>query len=151
MIPALFLPDVERTLGCVGPDEVEIADHKLQHGGLERIVQVRPGVTPSHERQDLQRRSIILRARPSGEIEGSIWIDAGFAQHRPAEHGRELVIGSYVLQEGGLNLLPETRVANKLPPVQFAQGSVEVDKLAEALDGGLLLKSLGLRYAQTRR
>ena len=54
MIPALFLPDVERTLGCVRPDEVEIADHEIQHGGLERFVQVRLRVTPPRKRKDLQ-------------------------------------------------------------------------------------------------
>src|ERR1700689_3655102 len=118
------------------------------HGGLKRVINVRLRVTPSCERQDLKRRSIVLGPRPSGKIEGSIWIDTGFTQHRPAEDGRQLVIGSYILQKGGLNLLLQTRVANKLPPVQFAQRSIKVDKLAEAFDGGLLLESLGLRYAQ---
>ena len=84
MISAVFLPNVERTLGCVGSDEVEIVDHKLQHGGLERVVQVGAPVAPSCERQDLKSRSIILRARPSCKIESSIWIDARFAEHRAA-------------------------------------------------------------------
>src|ERR1700722_15404576 len=149
MIPALFLPDVERTLGCVGLREIKIAHHKIQHRGLERVVQVRARVTPPRERQDLQRRSIVLRPRPLGEIEGSIWIDAGFTQHRLAEDRRQLVIGSYVLQERGLNLFPEAPPTSKLAPVQFAQRLMEVDKLTQTFDGGLLLKSLGWRYAQS--
>ena len=69
----------------------------------------------------MKRRAIILGARPSGEIEGSVWIDAGFGQHRAAEHGRDLVIGPHILQEGGLNLFPEMRPTNELPPVELAQ------------------------------
>ena len=151
MISGLFLPDVERMLGCVGPDEVEIADHKIQHGGLERIVQVRARVTPPRERQDLQRRSIILRARPSGEIEGSIWIDAGISQHRVAKDRGDLIVGPHILQEGALNLFSEAPPMNKRASVQLAERLVEVDKLAQALDGNLRLEPLEHQRPATHR
>ena len=106
------------------------------------------GVPPPRERKDLKRRPIILRARPSGEIERSVRIDAGFRQHRVAEDRRDLVVGPHILQEGGLNLLPETPLAKKLAPVQIAQRSAEIDKLAQTLDGDLPLEPLGLRHAQ---
>ena len=151
MISGLLLPDVERMLGRARPDEVEIADHKLQHGGLERIVQIRARVTPPRQRQDLQRRSIILRARPSGEIERSIWIDAGISQNRVAKDRRDLIVGPHILQERGLNLFPEAPSTNKLASVQLAQRLAEVDKLAQALDGNLRLEPPRDRRPATHR
>ena len=68
-----------------------------------------------------------------------------------AEDRRDLVVGPHILQEGGLNLFPEMPLTNKLASVQLAQRSVEVDKLAQALDGNLRLEPLGLSDAQTRR
>ena len=90
-----------------GPDEVEIAGHELEHRRLQRSS--RSGCASRHRVsvRTCKRRPVILRARPSGEIERSIRIDAGFGQHRLAEHRRDLVVGPHILQEGGLNLLPE--------------------------------------------
>ena len=98
---------------------------------------------PPRERKDFKRRSVILGARPAGEVERPIRIDAGFSQHRIAKDRRDLGVGPHILQERWLNLVPEASVANKLPPVQFAQRSTEVDKLPQTLDGNSLLKSLG--------
>src|SRR5580698_7495400 len=50
MIPALLLPDVERTLARVRHDEVQIADDEFQHRGSEGLVQARLGVPPARER-----------------------------------------------------------------------------------------------------
>jgi hypothetical protein len=50
VISELFLPDVERALGGVGPDEVEIAGQEIPHSSPERVIKVRPRVMPSHER-----------------------------------------------------------------------------------------------------
>ena len=107
------------------------------------VVQVRLRVAPPRERKDFKRRPVILGARPTGEIERSVRIDAGFGQHRIAKDRRDLGVGPHILQEGWLNLFPEPPVANKLPPVQFAQRSAEVDKLPQTLDGDSLLESLG--------
>ena len=104
------------------PDEIQIADDKLQHGGSEGLVQVRLGVPPPLKRKHSKRRPIILGARPAGEIESSVRIDAGFRQHRIAEDRRDLGVGPHILQEGGLNLVPETPVTKKLPAVQARAG-----------------------------
>ena len=63
----------------------------------------------------------VLGARPTGEIERSVRIDAGFRQHRIAEDRGDLGVGPHILQEGRLNLLTETPVAKKLPAVEAAQ------------------------------
>src|ERR1700722_714042 len=112
------------------------------------FIQVRARVAPSCEREDLQRRPIILGARPSGKIKSSIWIDTGFAEHCAAEHGRDLVIGPHVLKEGRLNPVPEMPSTNKLAPVKFAQRSVEIHKLAQALDSDARFELLRLSHAQ---
>ena len=96
----------------------------------------------------MQRRSIILGAGPSGEIEGSIWIDSGLGQHRFAKDRGDLVVRSHILQEGGLNTFPEASPMNKLASIQLAERQIKVDKLAQAIDSNCRLKSLGLRYAQ---
>jgi len=102
---------------------------------LQVFIQFRVRVAPSCEREGLKRRTIVLGARPSGEIKSSIWIDSGFAEHRVAEHGLDLVIGPHILQERGLNLVPEMPPAKKSASVELAQRLVEIHELAQALDG----------------
>ena len=81
MIAEFLLPDVERTRLRARTDEVEIADHKLEHGGQEIFVQVRMRAAPPRERKDFKRWPVILGTRPTGEIERSVWVDAGLSQH----------------------------------------------------------------------
>ena len=61
---------------------------------------------------------------------------------------RDLGVGPHILQEGGLNLLPEAPLAQKLSPVQIAQRAAELEKFAQTLDGDPPLEPHGLRHAQ---
>src|SRR3984885_10885446 len=148
MISELFLPDVERALSCVGPDEVEIAGQEIQHSSPERVIKVRLRVMPSRECQDLQRRSIILGTRPSSKIEAPIWIDSSLGQHRFAKDRGDLIVGPHILQEGGLNLFSEEFPTHKLASVQLADPQIKFDKLAQALDSNLRLEPLDLSDPQ---
>ena len=125
MISGLLLPDVERAFADARSDEVEIADHELEHGRLGAS-RPSPGQRSRHreEREDFERRPVILGARPTGEVKRPVRIDARFGQHRIAKDRRDFVVGPHILQEGGLNLLPEAPVANEAParPARAALG-----------------------------
>ena len=129
-------------------DEIQVANDKLQHGGSEGFVQGRLGVPPPLKRKHSKRRPIILGARPAGEVESSVRIDAGFRPRRIAEDLRDLGVGPHILQEGWLNLVTQTPVTKKLPAVQAAQGSTELDKLPQTIDSGSHLDRLRRRRAQ---
>ena len=63
-------------------------------------------------------------------------------------NGGDLGVGAHILQEGGMNILPQAPLAQKLSPVQIAQRAAELEKFAQTLEGDSPLEPHGLRHAQ---